>query len=422
MTDPAKAHFQGIDPPGVSFDVMFNPASLKVSLTNKMQEDKDGGAQKGQQKQNTQGTTSKLETELVFDTTDTGGDVRDQSGQLKSLAQTVKGAESKPPLFQFTWGSFSFTGMIETYNETLDFWSSEGVPLRSSVQVTIQAVGEDKPPTGGPTQAVLNTAPPGGLGATGVATNAGDPRAGRALAAANGVENMRMSAGGPLVVAGGVQLQAAAGFSLSMSAGVGASIGFGIGASAGGGASLGFGAGASGGIGIGAGAGVSAGVGASASFGGGASAGFGGGVGAGASAGIGAGFSGGASAGFGASAGASAGFSGGASAGFGAVAGVTAGGGVGTSTIAFSAVQVGPSSSMLFGGQATAGMTATSGAFSGLGPSKSFVSLQVDPSRLLPPPIMPSLGSSARFDVTGRAIAGGSAGLSADVRGVVRVG
>jgi hypothetical protein len=100
---------------------------------------------------------------------------------------------------------------------------------------------------------------------------------------------------------------------------------------------------------------------------------------------------------------------------------VTAGAGVVTSTGAFAMVQASPSSSMLFGGQATAGVSATAGAFNGLGPSKTFVSVQVDPMRLLPPPIMPSLGSSARFDVTGRAIVGGSAGLSADVRGVVRV-
>ncbi len=414
MTVPsAKATLSAHDK-SASITVMFNPASLKVTLTNKMQDDKSGGAQGGQPKQNTQGTTRKLETELVFDTTDTGADVRDAYKLLTTtLAQApdqssggAKGGpdQAPPPIVDFGWGNFLFSGVIESLNETLDFWSSEGVPLRSTVQLVMQGVKPDGTATTDPPpiQVTMNTAPPNGAGATAVATNAGDPRAGRALAAANGVENMRMSAGGALAVTGGVQLQAAAGFSLSLSAGAGASIGFGVGASAGGGASLGFGAGASGGVGLSAGAGASAGVGAS--------AGFGGGVGVGGGAGI------GLSAGAGASAGI--GFSGGASAGFGAVAGVTAGS---TTTGAFAVVQAGPTSSMLFGGQATAGVAATAGAFNGLGPSKTFVSVQVDPMRLLPPPIMPSLGSSAQFDVTGRAIGGGSAGLSADVRGVVRV-
>ncbi|HWF77444.1 MAG TPA: hypothetical protein VN694_09735 [Caulobacteraceae bacterium] len=441
MSGPtAKATLSMHGGAGTSLTVMFNPASLKVTLTNKMQDDKSGGAQSGggskasKPKQNTQGTTTKLEMELIFDTTgttadggatDLGTDVRSiYKDLITTMAQapeqssaSSKPDQAPPPIVDFSWGNFKFSGMIESLNETLDFWSSEGVALRSTVQLTMQGVKTDGPATGDakPIAATLNKAPTNGTGATAVATDAGDPRGGRLIAAANGVENMRMADGGSLAVLGGVQLQAAAGFSLSLGAGAGASIGFGIGASAGGGAGLGFGAGASGGVGIGAGVGASAGIGASASFGGGASAGFGGGVSAG--------FGAGAAAGFGASAGAGAGvgFSGGASAGFGAVAGVAAGAGVGTSSGSFAVVQAGPTASMLFGGQATAGVSATAGAFSGLGPSKTFVSVQIDPMRLLPPPIAPSLGSSPQFDVTGRAIGGGSAGLSADVRGVVRV-
>ncbi len=284
----AKATLSAHDGSGTPLTVMFNPASLKVTLTNKMQDDKSGGDQKGKTKQNTQGTTTKLETELVFDTTgdsatgnpiSVGTDVRSVYKDLTTtMAQAPEqstagsGADSKPPpIVDFRWGNFLFSGMIESLNETLDFWSSEGVPLRSTVQIVLQGVKTDGSATSDPPPitVTMNTAPPNAAGATTVATNAGDPRAGRALAAANGVENMRMAAGGALAVTGGVQLQAAAGFSLSLSAGAGASIGFGIGASAGGGASLGFGAGASGGIGVGAGAGVSAGLGASAGFGGG---------------------------------------------------------------------------------------------------------------------------------------------------------
>lgn len=390
MTEPTKAHFEGVGVSGSAFDVMFNPASLKISLTNKLQDDQAGGAQNGQAKQSTQGTTSKLETELIFDTTELGTDVRELSGKLKSLALTMKGAEAKPPQVSFRWGRFAFQGVIESYNETLDFWSSEGVPLRSTVQVTMQGSGPDTVAEKAPAKAVLNTAAPGGRGATGVATEAGDPRAGRALAAANGVEDMRMAVGGALTVQASVELKAAVGFSASASAGVGASVG----------AGAGIGIGASAGVGVGAsagfGAGASAGAGAGAGFGAGASAGFGAGASAGFSAGASAGFGAGASAGFGA--GASAGFGAGASAGFGAGA------------------------SASFGGSATAGMSASAGAFAGLGQSKTAVSVRLDPERLLPPPSMPAVSSGAQFDVTGRLITGGSTGLTANVRGGVRIG
>src|SRR5215813_2255761 len=156
MTDPAKAQFTPLEPKGAAFPVMFNPASLKVSFTNKLQDDQSGGAQKGQPKQNTQGTTSKLELDLIFDTSDVGTDVRQKSDQVKSLAVTTKGAETKPPRFEFRWGSFAFTGVIESLNETLDFWSSEGLPLRASMQVVIQGLGADTVAKDGPTQAALN--------------------------------------------------------------------------------------------------------------------------------------------------------------------------------------------------------------------------------------------------------------------------
>jgi len=374
MPGPAKATFEAVTgkpgaksaKPGAQFAVMFNPASLKVSLTNKLQDEKNGGAQGGA-KQSTQGTTSKLETELIFDTTETGTDVREAWGPLRKLALTPKGHSPKPPQVRFRWARFTFTGVIETLNETLDFWSSEGVPLRASVQVTLQGFGLDEPDKktqDKPLTATLSKPAANGRGVIDVADDAGDPRGGRSLAAANGVEDMRAAPDGPLTVPASVDLKPPAAFASGADADDG-----------GGAASAGFAAGASAGAGLDVGA----------------------------SAGGSAGFSAGASAGF--DAGGSAGFSGGASAGF--SAGASAG--------------FGASASAGFGGSATAGVSASAGAFAGLGTSKTTLSVTLDPGRLLPPPSAPLLGSGAQFDVTGRLVAGGSAGLSADVRGGVRI-
>jgi len=410
MTDVSEfATFSLADGKDPTLRVKFNPASLKLTVTNKLQDEESGASKatdtsknkKGPAQQNTHATTTKLDTELTFDTTETGADVRggdDGTNILRQLASTPKGDNPTPPQVKFRWGRFSFIGVIESLNETLDFWSAEGVPLRATVQLSMQETEHVPFEDGGRAalpparQQAINKAPQGGRGTTDVAARNGNAGAGRAVAAANGIENMRMVAGGAAVVSASVQIRAAATFSISAGASAGA--GLGIGASAGAGASAGFGIGAS------AGAGASAGIGTGA----GASAGFG--ASAGASAGFGAG------AGFGAAAGASAG------AGFGAAAGAGFGAtaGAGTSTGFSAGASAGASAR--FGASATAGTTASSGAFAALGPSKTTsVSLPFDPAQLLPRPSAPVVGSGARFDVTGKAISGGSSGLSANVTG-----
>ena len=393
----AVARISRVQGGGTPHDVQFNPASLKVGLTNRIQ-DEDTSGTGGQPRQNTRVTTSKLETELIYDTTETGSDVRIKTKELKDMAIAAPATPPAPAKIEFRWGNFKFVGVIESLNETLDFWAAEGVPLRSTIQLVIQNVdgGADTDASGTLASATLNPIPAGGTGTTGAATAAGDPRAGRAVAAANGIENMRMTAGGAVAISAGVQLRAAAGFSLS----AGASAGVGIGASAGAGIGIGAGAGISAGAGFGIGAVASAG--ASAGFGAGASAGFG----AGASVGFGAG----ASAGFGASAGASFGAS--ASAGFGASAGAFAGASAGFSTSSGFAA----GSTVGFSARASAGASASAGAFAGLGVSRTTsTSFRLDPTRLLPPPQTVTIGSATQFDITGRAIASGSSGLTANV-------
>lgn len=358
MTEPLSvATIKDIKQGGLCFTAMFNPASLKVSLSNKLQDEESAPAgQKGNGKphQNTRVSTTKLETELMFDTTDTGADVRADKIRgtdiLKKLALAGEGDHPAPPKVEFRWGRFKFIGLIESLNETLDFWSSEGVPLRSTIQLSIAGTGTDIVESGDPAalnqfqQSAIVEAPSDGRGTTAVATNAGNSGAGRAVAAANGLESMRADLDGGIVVSAAIQFNAPARFSLSASAGAGASAGFGLGASA------------------------SAGVGASAGLGGSA------GIGLGASASAGIGLSG------------------------------AAGGAVSASA-----------SISAFGGAATAGASASAGAFSGLGRSKTVdVSIPINPISLLPPS---TEDAGIMVDVTGRALSSDSNGLSAQLSG-----
>ena len=263
----ALARFEEIGKESDGFEVMFNPTSLKVSYTNKVQSDEAGGGSKSDPKQSPQATTAKLETELIFDTTEEGVDVRQYTNKLGKLVVVPKSDKVDPPKnVRFSWGSYSFQGVVESATFTLDFWSAEGLPLRSTIALTIASldgIGSRLAKGSDAVKVSYASAPMNGALSTRVATLCGDANASRALATANGLESMRMgngdAAGVALAVSGGIQLKAAAGFS----AGAGAGFGIGIGASAG------FGASASAGVGFGgsAAAGVSASGGAFAGLG-----------------------------------------------------------------------------------------------------------------------------------------------------------
>ena len=349
----------------VEVSVHFNPASLQYTVSNTLK-DEGSGAKK---KQYVSQTTAKLTMDLVFDTTSTGEDVRETTDKMAKLLK-AHGPSGKqvPPLVEFGWGVYRFTGMVEQYKETLDYFGASGVPLRSSINLTLSSqdvvfesaknpnatVDGDLTPE--PVSVPTSTGPTGGP--AGVANSMGDPRAARAIASANGSASLRFSAGAELAVGvgAGVSLGAAAAFS------AGASAGFGIGVSAG------------------AGIGVSAGAG----FGASAGAGFGASAGAGFGASAGAGFGASAGAGFGASASASAGF--GASASAGAGFGVSAQSG-GSVEAGFAGLRTGVSSSVSMP-EPSAALALTAGAGSGGG---------------------------VQFGLGGRAQSSGSASLSADV-------
>ena len=305
------ATFETMTGPKVTVPVHFNPASLQHTVANTLKEEGKGA----KKKQYVSQTTAKLTMDVVFDSTDTGEDVRITTNKMAQLLQPVPEGQSKkvPPVVKFSWGAYAFTGMVEQYKETIDFFAAGGLPLRSSINLTLSSqdvtfeggtrsdraavdgelspepvvVPDDEGPLGGP---------------QGAANKAGDPRAARGIAAANGAASLRFGAGGGLAVGASASIGFSAGASVGagFSAGIGASAGGGFSASAaasaggsanllpaaafaaGGSAGLGLSLGGGAGLGVSAGAGLSVGGGISA----GASASLGGGAGLSASAGF----------------------------------------------------------------------------------------------------------------------------------------
>lgn len=256
------AYFQVKKPGGGSGPqvyVHFNPESLQYTVQNTIKEEGQGS----KKKQHVSQTSGKLAMQLVFDTTDTGEDVRIYTDEVaKFLNPDATGNDKTAPLVEFHWGAYHFAGLVEQYKEAIDFFAAAGVPLRSTVDITLasqdpkQIFNSSHNPRANVNQVSSAQEPtvhqqpdqPGqasGLaGAAGLASALGDPRAARAIASMNGSASLRFDAGGSLAVAGGVNLQAAAAFSTGASAGIGG--GFGLGAGAG--LSLGGGISASGGV------------------------------------------------------------------------------------------------------------------------------------------------------------------------------
>jgi len=230
-----------------SFAVQFNPASLEYTLSNEFDQSNGNNATRQVVKQ----ATSKLTMTLIYDTTDTGADVRGKTSDLAVVLEPpTTGKKTSAPKVVFGWGSFQFKGVIEQYKETLDFFSADGVPLRASINLTLAGQKVEFQSNKSPAPTVDRNAPepvtaPPGAAPNAVASTLGDPRAARAIASANASASLRFGAEAGLAVGGEVTLAAAASFSASAGAGIdiggGAGVGIGGGLGVGGGLSVGGG-------------------------------------------------------------------------------------------------------------------------------------------------------------------------------------
>lgn len=228
-------------------EVHFNPVSLQVEITNSTSPQSGSGSTT----QTATQSSAKLGLDLLFDTTHTGEDVRTITRRLRAAVRSpdatgTQSAESSaaftPPTLRFEWGTFTFTGISDSYRETLDFFSPEGVPLRSSVALALKeqpnefsALERDNPAAANASRARSSAFEvAGGLGgAAGIAGLGGDLRAARAIASMNGEASLRFSAGATLAVGAKVELKAAVSFAGGAGVGIGAGVGAGIGAGAG---------------------------------------------------------------------------------------------------------------------------------------------------------------------------------------------
>lgn len=125
--------------------VQFNPETLKVAYANRSA----GGDQRGGSAVQFVGSgTTKLSLDLWFDVTapapsrpaDEADDVRLLTRKVVDFIEPKPtGEEDKfiPPGMRFLWGSFLFEGVLDSINESLEFFSEEGRPLRAKLTLSL---------------------------------------------------------------------------------------------------------------------------------------------------------------------------------------------------------------------------------------------------------------------------------------------
>ena len=208
--------------------VQFNPNSLRITYSNTLKT--EPGSTNQQAPQFVDKSESSLSVQLIFDTSIAGiMSVNDPSqkksaeeksteekynannhlanSDVRALTQKIADTFMKPvheegsadnrvpKKCQFEWGAFIFRGFVNSYNETLDFFSPEGIPLRATLALTLKEdsyqfesesvkAGDRKPP-------VLSSANTASGVAQAATANKKNPKNWRDMALLNGIEDVR---------------------------------------------------------------------------------------------------------------------------------------------------------------------------------------------------------------------------------------
>lgn len=233
----AKAELRELFPsgrenPNNRVQVQFNPDTLKVSFTNQIVPPEQGNPPRSRTRnaQDQRGTAStqfvgkgstKLSVQLWFDVTGLAPQGQSEETDVRRLTQKVAyfitpkeeppGSEKYvPPGIRFLWGTFQFDGIVESIEESLEYFSPEGKPLRASIALSVtqqriqfefaaspnaQSNNSAKPPVG----AKPLTPAPAGSTLPGLAAKHGQGDNWQAIAQANNIENPRQMQPGQLI-------------------------------------------------------------------------------------------------------------------------------------------------------------------------------------------------------------------------------
>lgn len=150
----SKALIRDVDNTIEAFEVQFNPNSLEYSVGTNYR------STKGSKKTNGKSTLSddesaqsdpsgktgsaSLSVTLFYHTytdEDTYSDVRDQIKKIRRFIRGSGNSGKNDLQMKFTWGTFSFEGVVSSFRATYQMFAADGTPVQAEVAITIE--GED---------------------------------------------------------------------------------------------------------------------------------------------------------------------------------------------------------------------------------------------------------------------------------------
>ncbi|WP_310497516.1 LysM peptidoglycan-binding domain-containing protein [Sandarakinorhabdus sp.] len=230
-------------PGGENVPVQFNPETLKVTFANQLVQPQGGDQAAGNTGRQFVGAgTTKLALTLWFDVTAMTENAVDDVRRLTQkiiyfMTPTPDKADAKkmvPPATRFVWGSFLFDGIVEGLEETLEYFSPDGKPLRAQISLTLGQqkilvatfTGDGKVPQT-PGRTPMNQAKSGDSVQKMAARDGNSDW--KSIASANGIEDpLRLKPGQLVDLKAGVSIGASIGVSGGVSGGFSGSASAGI--------------------------------------------------------------------------------------------------------------------------------------------------------------------------------------------------
>ncbi len=145
MSDLVKATLAEIsadEKVGTPVPVQFNPATMRLQISNST----EGGKSLGRQTRQYLGSSSTtLTLDLIFDTADEGDtdhprSVRERTAIVEKFVFPVSQDKKKqaPPKLRFHWGPFILDGVLDSVNIDIEHFAANGTPLRAKVGISLK--------------------------------------------------------------------------------------------------------------------------------------------------------------------------------------------------------------------------------------------------------------------------------------------
>jgi hypothetical protein len=120
-----------------TYDVLFNPKEYSVQKSVQWEPHKAPGLDTPEQ-EFTSGNPAVLSVELFFDTYEDRKDVRKEHTEKIMRLALVNADKHRPPLVMFSWGGFSFKGVVESLALRYTMFLPDGKPCRATANLSIK--------------------------------------------------------------------------------------------------------------------------------------------------------------------------------------------------------------------------------------------------------------------------------------------